>query len=168
MLPFPLYHEDLWMTDKHSGDTSSQTVKNRFSHVLIILLVSINILFIGFIFFSDSGKPSTEEMIAEVVYTKNAVMKAYEVELPLTRYVLLKIEIQKNIKEQKNNSIIHSKISKAIQELESILNRDNIANVLGSSKRESIIKELGDMKALSRKYAVENKTPNTKGIKSES
>ncbi|MFC1479394.1 hypothetical protein ACFL6F_02250 [Planctomycetota bacterium] len=155
------------MTDAHGGESSSQISKNRTSHFLIILLLSINILFIGFIFFSEGGKPSTEEMIAEVVHTKNEVMQAYEVELPLTRYVLLKIEIQKNINEQKNNTIIYPKISQAIHELESILNRDGIENILEPNKRESIIKELIDMKALSRKYASEHKSSNSKGVDSE-
>ena len=155
------------MTDSSSRENSPQVLKNRVSHFLIILLLSINILFIGFIFFSESGKPSTEEMIAEVVHTKHTVMNAYEVELPLTRYILLKIEIQKNIKEEKNNTIIYSKISKAIQELESILNRDSIEKIIEPSKKESIIEELNDMKALKRKYASSNKSENLKGVNSE-
>lgn len=158
-------HKVFDMTDMHSEQTRSH--KDRLSRTLIIVLLAINMLFIAFIFIHDAGKPSSEEMSAEVQNLKHAVMNTYEIELPLTRYVLLKIEIRKNIQEHKNKEIIQKNISQAIEELESILSRDRVKSVLNREKRESLEKELCEMKQLGRSYGTGPESHYTKGSHNE-
>jgi len=148
----------------NTDTVSAQQQKDKIYRLCIIGLLIINAAFICFVFFYRCLQPSTEEMIADMVSSKQELMKAYEVEFPLTRYILLKVEIEKDTQKNEKKSVVYSKISQAIQELESILRKNDIEQILGREKTENIRKELEYMKARRLEYAGPQTTRNSEGI----
>ena len=138
--------------------------KEKIYRLCIIGLLIINAAFICFVFFYRCIQPPTEEIINEMVNSKQELMNVYEVEFPLTRYILLKIDIEKDIRKNVQKTIIYSKISQAIRELEAILDTNGIEQILGPKKKENLYKELEYMKARRLKYAGTQSVRHGEGV----
>lgn len=131
-------------------DIRKKTAENRqespetSKYILLSILLAINVVFLLFIVsrFPEDRTQSLEEVKAQISDKRNG----YEIEMHLSRYILLKMQIQKDIREGTDSASIRGDIEKAITELESILSIPELTTALDMSKQEDLRNELTDMK----------------------
>ena len=112
--------------------------------MLLALLLSVNILFLLCI--TTRSAIAHGNMYEQVKSEKEQKKATIIISHYLNQYILLKLEIQKQIRSQAEPGVIIPRTSLAVEKLESVLSMENLQTYLGASKCRDIEHELNDMK----------------------
>jgi hypothetical protein len=128
----------------------TETAPETLKLTLLIVLFTLNMVFLGFVILRRLAYDSGAEIKA-VESEVDQIRLTHRYEIPLFRFIVLKMEIQQDIKEGRRDVL--PKIVRAIGYLEKVLDEPDIEEFIEEYKRTDLKRELERMRRLESEFA---------------